>query len=296
MYEKILVPLDGSKAAEMAIPYAVEVTAKLDSQMILTSVCESIPADTQQLYQVYLERITEQVQNQLKDWKPKKEKEVQSKVLIGKPADEILRYADDNNVALIALTSFGSSGRSHWFLGNNVAKILQATSKPLLLIRTPASNVAIRQKRLVRKILVPLDGSELGATALPYAELLGQALGTEVVLLHVLEQMRLPLLSPEIVPPHSEPVPDESKRAESFAYLNGIANRLKKWGLKVSSTVVLGSAADQIIDYAKANAIDLIAMSSHGRTGIGRWIFGSVTDKVLHAGDTAVLVIRPPNA
>jgi nucleotide-binding universal stress UspA family protein len=75
-------------------------------------------------------------------------------------------------------------------------------------------------------------------------------------------------------------------------YLDGIGKKLKGKGLGVSSVVVIGSSADQIIDYAKANTIDLIAMSTHGRTGIGRWIFGSVTDKVLHAGDTPVLVAR----
>jgi len=53
-----------------------------------------------------------------------------------------------------------------------------------------------------------------------------------------------------------------------------------------------GAAADQILEYAEANGIDLIAMSTHGRSGIGRWVFGSVTDKVLHAGDTAVLTVR----
>ncbi len=57
--------------------------------------------------------------------------------------------------------------------------------------------------------------------------------------------------------------------------------------------LVMGPAADRIIDYAKENAIDLIAMSTHGRSGISRWVFGSVTDKVLHAGDIPVLVVRP---
>ena len=63
-------------------------------------------------------------------------------------------------------------------------------------------------------------------------------------------------------------------------------------GLKTSTAIEVGLPAQQIIDYAGANDIDLIAMSSHGRTGVGRWVFGSVTDKVLHAGNTAVLVVR----
>jgi len=296
MYEKILVPLDGSETAEMVIPYAEEMAARLGSEIILTSVSESVPFDAQQLYQIYLERVTGQVQHQLKDWKPAKEKPVQSKVLTGRPADEILRYADETNTGLIALTSRGSSGRGPWLLGNIVEKVLRATSKPLLLIRAPANERAIQQKRLVKKIMVPLDGSELGATALPYAELIGQALGAELVLLHILEPIRPPLSASEVGVPSPEVIIDENRTADYSAYLNGVAERLKQWGIKVSSALVRGSPADQIIDYAKTNSIDLIAMSTHGRTGIGRWVFGSVTDKVLHAGDTPVLVIRAQKA
>ena len=63
-------------------------------------------------------------------------------------------------------------------------------------------------------------------------------------------------------------------------------------GLNVSTAAVSGFAPDQIIDHAQENGMDLIAMSSHGRTGLGRWVFGSVTDKVVHAGDIPVLVVR----
>jgi len=89
---------------------------------------------------------------------------------------------------------------------------------------------------------------------------------------------------------------DEKRRTAAEDYLNSVRKTLNRKRLKVSSTVVQGSPPDQTIDYAKANAIDLIAMSSHGRTGIGRWVFGSVTDKVLHAGDTPVLVVRATKA
>lgn len=292
MYEKILVPLDGSITAEMVIPYAEEMAARLGSEVILTSVSESVPSDAEQLYRIYLDRITQRVQNELKDWKPTKEKPVQNKVLIGKPAEEILRYADETNTGLIALTSRGLSNRGPWLLGNIVEKVIRATSKPLLLIRAPASESDLQKRRLVKKILVPLDGSELGATALPYAEVIGQALDAELVLFHALELIRPSISAAEVGVPSPEVIIDERRMVEYSAYLNSVAERLKQWGLKVSTALVRGSPADQIIDYAKKNSIDLIAMSTHGRTGIGRWVFGSVTDKVLHAGDTPILVIR----
>lgn len=217
---------------------------------------------------------------------------MQSKVLLGKPADEILHCADENNVGLIAMTSRGSSVRGPWLLGSIAAKILRATGKPVLLIRAPATDVALRQKSLVKRILVPLDGSELGEAAIPCTEALAQALGAELVLFRVVEPERT--WTGEVC--YATPQEEESRKISAIPYLDGVGKPLKDRGLSISCAAGLGSPADQIIDYAKVNAIDLIAMCTHGRSGIGRWTFGSVTDKVLHAGDTAVLIARPAKA
>jgi nucleotide-binding universal stress UspA family protein len=288
MYEKMLVPLDGSKVAEMVVPYAEEVAAKLSSQIILVSVFEPAPTDQERLQQTYLEHIREQMQHDLKDWKPKKEIKVQSRVLMGKPADEILRHANENDIGLIAMTSLGLSPRGPWLLGNIAAKVLRATTKPILLVRTPASEGDLKQKRIVKRILVPLDGSELGAAAIPHSEALCQALGAELVLFQVIEPP--PRWSVTEVPYQITETPEEMENI-AITYLDEIRKSFKDKGLRVSSATAIGNPADQIIDYAKQNAIDLIAMSTHGRTGIGKWIFGSVTDKVLHAGDTTVFLV-----
>jgi nucleotide-binding universal stress UspA family protein len=161
-------------------------------------------------------------------------------------------------------------------LGNIAAKVIRATTQPVLLVRAPASNAALQEKRLITKILVPLDGSATGEAAVASAGTLADVLGAELILFQVWE-----------------PVATFSAHTSRFvAYLDRVGKPMRKRGLKTSSVVVTGSTADQIIDYAEANAIDLIAMSTHGRTGFGRWVFGSFTDKVLHAGDTPVLVVR----
>jgi nucleotide-binding universal stress UspA family protein len=295
MYDKILVPLDGSSDAEMAIPYAEEVAAKLGSQMILISASESGPTDTERFYQTYLKRITEQVQHQLTGWKPKKEISVQSKVLPGQPANEILHYADVSDVGLIAMTSRGSSGSGPWALGSTAAKVLQITTKPLLLVRSPASDAALQQKKLIKRILVPLDGSRLGEAAIPYAEGLGQALGAELVLFHAVEPEPLTPYSlwENAMPPSTDEIQGHKKNYATY-YLEEAAKLVKDKGIGVSVAVDSGHAAECIIDYARENRIDLIALSTHGRTGLELWVFGSVTNKVLHYGDTPVLVVRPP--
>ncbi len=290
MYDRILVPLDTSKLAEISLPYAEELAAKLGSEIVLIIVSESDPVDIDHHYRSYLERVTEQVQSRLKDYGAKVEAKVCSATLMGKPADEILRYADENNVSLIAMSSCGSSGRGPWSLGNIATKVIRATSRPVLLIRAPADSVTVEQKRLVKKILVPLDGSKVGEVAIPYTEALAQALGAELTLFQVGETI---MVSGGFYDGVFQETPQnlDRRKVSGIAYLDSVGKPLQKRGLNTSSVLVLGSAADQIIDYAKANAIDLIVMSTHGRSGMGRWVFGSVTDKVLHAGDTPVLVI-----
>jgi nucleotide-binding universal stress UspA family protein len=144
---------------------------------------------------------------------------------------------------------------------------------------------------LVKRILVPLDGSRAGEAVIPAAEALAHALGAEVVLFEVLEPVvgRVGAGGVSYIIPRDK----EIKKA-LMAYLDSVGKRLKERGLNTSSVVVSGFPAEQISDYAEANAIDLIAMSSRGRSGASRWVFGSVTDKVLHTGDTAVLVVQAP--
>jgi nucleotide-binding universal stress UspA family protein len=293
MYERILVPLDGSRAAEIALPYAEEIAAKFGAEIILTSVSESAAVETDHLYHSYLERIAEQVQRQLKDWGAKEGAKVKSEVLLGKPAREILWYADENNVSLITMASRGRSSRGPWLLGNIAAKVLRATGKPALLIRTPADKAALQQRSLVRRILVPLDGSKLGEMALPYAEALAQVLGGELVLFQAFIPPTLQAAyEGHRVSSTTLKEAEEYMRESAMNYLDSLRKTFQEKGLTTLSVVRSGSPADQILEYAEANRIDLIAMSTHGRSGIGRWVLGSVTDKVLHAGDTAVLTVR----
>ena len=295
MQETIMVPLDGSGAAEIVLPYAADIAARLNAEIILVSVSESHATDIDHLYLSYLERIRTQVQEQFKDYGAKEEPKVYEEVLLGKPADEILRYADEAKVGLIAMASRGSSGRGPWLLGNIVAKVLRATSRPVLLIRTPASSAALQQKQLVKRILVPLDGSTIGEAALPHTGTLAAALGAEVVLFHVLEP-QTSLVGHEDGAAYV-PIQDEAgRKASAIAYLDKVGKPLKERGCNTLSAVGFDSPADRIIEYAEANSIDLIAMSTHGRSGIGRWVFGSVTDKILHAGNTAVLVVPAAKA
>ena len=292
MYENVLVTLDGSNAAEIVLPYAEEIVVKFDAEIILMSVSEATADARDHLYRSYLDRMARQFQKELQDQGVKKEVTVRTEVLFGRPESEIIRYAQEKNVKLITMASRGGSGESPWLLGHIAGKVLRATDRPVLLVRAPADGESISRRRLIKRILLPLDGSKVGEAAIPYAESMAQTLEAELVLFQVIRLSAL--VASEGAAMSSDMIREEEeyRRANALAYLNSVEEGLKNKALNTSVALASGSSADQIIEYAEANAIDLIAMSTHGRSGIGRWVFGSVTDKVLHSGATAVLTVR----
>jgi nucleotide-binding universal stress UspA family protein len=215
-------------------------------------------------------------------------------VLAGKPAQEILSYAADKNVSLVVMASRGTSGEGPWLLGNIAAKVLRATTKPVLLVRKEAPAEDLQRKGLIKRILVPLDGSKVAEQIVPHAEELARGMGAELILFQAYESFLGVISGEAMVTMSAEEIKEANKHREedAKAYLRTIAGTLREMGLTVSEVVVPGDPADVILSYAESNAVDIISMSTHGLSGLKRWVFGSVTDKVLHAGDMPVLVVR----
>ena len=140
------------------------------------------------------------------------------------------------------------------------------------------------------KLLVPLDGSELAESALDEALSLSHALGAEVTLLQV-------IALPEDLVRHGAIVISLDEQWEvlkdrALCYLNSVRNR-PEWQRTASQVVVeMGNPAEKILDYCQQHKIERIVMATHGRTGINRWVFGSVADKVLRAADCTVVLVR----
>ncbi len=143
---------------------------------------------------------------------------------------------------------------------------------------------------MYKKILVPLDGSELAKKGLEEAEKLAQTFGSEIVLFQVVPFMPI-YGSPELVTPL---IVDEKQKETAERYLHNLAEEQKKKGFKVTFMVKTGQqVAVEIIDFAKESGVDLIVMCTHGRSGITRWVLGSVAHKVLTRAETPILLLRP---
>ena len=292
MYEKILVPLDGSDLAEGALPYALEVAAASRSEVILTTISESSD-ELSPLYQAYIDRMIARTRGEMLK-RSSTEQRVRGKALIGKPADEILRLVEEEQVSLIVLANRGT-GQGPWALGHIASKVLQASRTPVMLVKTGKAG-RYRESTLVKRILLPLDTSIPGAAATPYAAELARLLHASLVLLHV-EPKPLPwLLAPGVEFAYLPPVsPDQQAKqlTSHMEYVYKMAQALREKGLVVSCEASAGSPASEILSYAAANEIDLIALSTHGHSGLARFVYGSVTEKVLEVAELPVLVVRP---
>jgi len=145
---------------------------------------------------------------------------------------------------------------------------------------------------MFNKILVPLDGSELAECVFPYVEDIALKRASRVELAFVVEHYEMPF--------HGGVVLDEEnlKQIERFAtegaeqYMRSVKKRLFSKGIDVDTVILEGKIADILVDYANNNDFDLIVMATHGRSGLARWVVGSVADKILHCSTVPVLLIR----
>jgi len=301
MFEKILVPLDGSALAQAILPYVMVLAKGFHSRVILFHVAETAldhEAPEQKAYaDETMERMRPLAENYLAGVADQLRREgidVETEVVGGRAAAQIVEHADKENVGLIALSTHGRSGLARWVMGSGVDKILRTCEQPVLLVRPRDDGAGGEAAARLSKIIVPLDGSNAAEAALPFAEELAKALGLEVILVQVIGVETTVHFGPAA--PDSWPVPsDVLQRLDVVAsgYLTGLAKQLKDKGLTVQWEVLRGSAGTRIVEFARETADSLVAMTTHGRSGFRRWVMGSVTDKVVRHTGEPVLVIRP---
>ncbi len=295
MYEEILVPLDASQSAEVALPYAEELSGRLGSQVTLVYVSESTEDPNQRVHQFYLEKMVDATREgadryHQRSWmRPIK---VNSIILVGNPAEKIVEYADEEDVGLIVIATHGRSGIKRWALGSVADKVVKGTSRPVALIRAKGARPDVREKGILNKVLVPLDGSKEAEVVIPYVEELASKLKAEILLLQAVARGYQPLSEYTALTERQF----KSDKATTEDYLNNIAAQLKKKGMVVTTEVrpivQEGRAADEIIDFASQIRADFVAMSTHGRSGVRRWVFGSVAERVLREGNTPLLLVK----
>jgi nucleotide-binding universal stress UspA family protein len=287
MYTKILVPLDGSSLAEQILPYARVFAEAYGIPMELLRVSDPdirIPFWPPLPGREYLQRIAAPLPKSLR---------VESLEESGKPAEVIVELAKSDPACIIAMATHGMSGVRRWLLGSVASRVAHTTTNPLLFIR-PAEAVKQAGPPELKIVFVPLDGSGLAEKILPHVVALARRLKLEVHLVRVYTLPADAYIVGDGVYMQALAQQRTVIQKEAEEYLAGKIEQLRADGLdQVVSTAMEGDPAGEIIDLAQRTPNNLIAMSSHGKSGIAGWVLGSVTEKAIHHSRDPVLVIRP---
>ena len=300
MYKRMLVPLDGSELAEVVFSYVKELAVRLGVEVILFNVYSPQEQWLIRMRGAYVERAADNFRHRTEKVKLSEGRVgARGELAMGNPAEEILRYADENGIDFILMATHGRSGINRWAMGSVAYRVLRASKVPVWLVRAGVPEKITHDKLPVRKILVPLDGSKLAELVLPHVEVLvkqGDAELVDVVLVRVCDP---PVISSDYPPglPLSweEHVEQETVKSKLVAgsYLAEVEKQLRGAGLKVRSEVLMGKATDEIVDYANRNHFSLTVMVIYSRSGISRWAYGSITEKVLLGVSTPIFLVRP---
>lgn len=300
MYSRILVPLDGSTTAEKVLPYVRFLATKLSLPVELFAVVDiaeiagGVGADKAR----FLDTLTADATAHCRGYLEKaastlSDTRTRSTVAKGRAAEAIIEQGAADKTTLIAMATHGRSGLNRFLLGSVAEKVLRGTANPLLLVRYTEAITADRVAA-VQSIVVPLDGSELAESALPAVIELAQKLDLEVELFRAYHIPYNVYAGDEAVYGINYNDLIAGVRDEASSYLEKKTAELKSAGLKrVSAVSKEGFAADQIISRARSAPQSLIAMSSHGRSGVKRWVLGSVAETVVRHAAGPVLITRP---
>ncbi|MGE5062356.1 MAG: universal stress protein [Betaproteobacteria bacterium] len=297
MYEKLLIPLDGSRAAESVLSFVEVLQSGVHVPMELVSAVDVSVLTTQRLDEArYLDQLIAEAERGFTEYLRAiatkfKNFQVTYAVERGKPAEIIIRRAAAAASTLILMATHGRSGLSRWLLGSVAEKVLRATSNPLFLGRSAEQNSG-DDRVPVRSIIVPLDGSPLAESVLNPAMEMAQRFQAEIVLLQAYELPAAAYYGRENYLPNYDELKTQGQ-SNVRGYLDEKAEFVRAEGVRNVRTIVAdGLAADQIVQCAERIPHSLLAMCTHGRTGLQRWTVGSVTEKVVRHSRRPVLVVR----
>ena len=312
MYRSILVPLDGSPLSEYALPAACDIARRSGAALRLVHVhmratpdpnyVEGLPVIDEGMQSLgkdheraYLERIRDRIIA---------EQDLRVTIAIRDPvrdvgrdvtiADALVAEAAATNTDPVVMTTHGRGGLARFWLGSVADALVRMSPVPVLSLHPSEPIPPIDQPSVFRHILIPLDGSVLAEQILEPALALGDLTRATYTLLHIVEPFVLPGYAPLAQAGQLDAQMTQAALAERQRYLDDLAQRLRAGGRQVHTrTLLAASPAVGILDAVQAQNADLIALATHGRSGLARLLIGSVADKVRRGADMPVLLYGP---
>ncbi|MBX0329947.1 universal stress protein [Oscillochloris sp. ZM17-4] len=298
----ILVPLDGSPFSEHALPAAIAIARRRAMRLALVHVHQIVASNLSPAGVPFFDPSVDTIIHDEEDGYLKKVAERIAAVWDGQVSQEVLyspitealcSYAQEIGAELIVLCSHGRGSIARAWMGSVTDRVIRHAQIPTLVIRPSDGEINLSHAPAMSRILIPLDGSPLAEQAIAMAEALGGDPPAHYDLVRVVE----PALRGPALGNSERQIDTEAQEAawhDASAYLEGIAAPLRERGHVVMTYAPVGHVASAILERAEADAIDMIAMSTHGRGAVARMMMGSVADKVLRATSTPLLIYRPP--
>jgi nucleotide-binding universal stress UspA family protein len=299
MFRKILVPLDGSELSERALEPALKLAEYMDGELLLLSVTmpEHIFVETSGVSLYWFDDAMERSGKELSEYLQTTQRTIADSdctihvaVKEGDPASVIVDTAAEEDIDLIVMSTHGRSGFTRWMMGSVTTKVLHEASCPVL---------AVRSAEPITRVLITLDGSELAEQALEPGFEIAKRLGVQVILLTVQLESEIDFArigELEQVEGGLGKRVQQSVYERDETYLQNIADQYEATtGLRIQISVADSPVAQAILNFADQWNADLIVMATHGRTGLRRWVYGSVTEKILGGAHCGMMIIRPPS-
>ena len=290
MISSILVPLDGSKTAEHALPFAARIARGAQAELQLAHVASVTGWERQEAEHQDLVEQLDRIAQPLREGGLR----VTTAIMNGYYSDAgqiIARLATDRGISLIVMTTHGRGGLKRFIYGSVADAVIRASHVPLLLI--PASGAFPIPTDRQPRITVALDGSELSELALPPAIDLARALAAQIELVHVVEPPNYGL---ELGKPATFRMDPAEALEKAEAYLREIAEELHQGGQEVSRRVIAGFAGPSVASLAQPKYADILALGTHGHGGLRRVLLGSTATEALKRASVPLLVVRPSEA
>lgn len=317
VFRHVVVPLDGSDFSRTAVPYALALASGSDTVVELVSAVDpawlpsgagypgslmagdpaygsgaEAPVGAPDVIEAARRTGEKELQATAEQVREETGATVRWELLDGEPSEAVAAHVEQAAADLVVMSTHGRGGLERAWLGSVADRLIRRVGVPLLLVR-PGEEDRGPQEPSIRRVLVPLDGSELAEAALAPAVRVARQVGASLELLRVVDPAML-TESPYIpATPEDSAEYAERQTSEARSYLMGVAERLRADGVEVAEVSVDdGVPASTILGRAAVGA-DLIAMATHGRGGLKRWLVGSVSDKVLRGADVPVMLVRP---
>jgi nucleotide-binding universal stress UspA family protein len=289
----ILVPLDGSALAECTLPFAAALGKVLSARITLLRV---LMPPSGHVDPIDWELVRAEAHGQLARF----ERQLTASglasrvaVLEGRPAEQIIHFAEEHRVDLIVLSSHGEGGITGWVLSSTAQKVRARAHSSILIVPAYVEGPRVAEFRF-RKVLLPLDCSPRAECILPFAAALARAHDAELILAHVVPEPELP----RRMPPSPEDVAlarrlTERNRDESETYLRDLSRDLSAQGIRVQSHAVVSARRPQtILELAGREDVDLIVACAHGATANASERYGSTAAHLIQWSDRPIVVLQ----